>query len=144
MKLPTYALVFLILISCSKKNSENIIQIIDNDDLASFQKLRHEINLDTVNFDGGGTALHYALKTGSYKISEQLIKDNYKLNAVDSYNLTPLLITSLGTGNKLTNILLEKPIELNTIDNTNGYSAVHYASHYNNLDLIKKLARTNR
>ena len=135
----TYLSVFVLLLSCTKTQPISIVDIIENDDLASFQEQRHKLNLDTVNFFGGGTALHYALKYGSKKISKQLIEDNYKLNAVDSLGLTPLLIASYGSSDKLIDLLLEKSVDPNKIEDKNGFSALHYAVYRNNSDLVKKL-----
>ncbi len=135
--------IFLLIVSCNNNKPIDIIETIENDDLINFQEHRKKIDIDTVNFFGGGTALHYALKYGSYKISKQLIKDNYKLNSVDSINLTPLLIASFGSNDRLVDLLIERSVDLNVIENKNGFTALHYAVHNNNLKLVKKLVGSN-
>ncbi len=132
-------ILLILVVSCVSPKSKNIKQITDRDDLVAFQKTRNNINIDTLQFEIKGTILHYAIRQGADSISKQLIDDNYNLNATDSLNFTPLLAASMDANTFIINELLKHPININTIEDFNGYSALHYAIYHDNLDLVKKL-----
>ncbi|WP_103863779.1 ankyrin repeat domain-containing protein [Aquimarina sp. I32.4] len=136
--------IFMILFfvsSCTKPTTTNIDFIIEQDDLKSFVKLSSKIDIDTLRFQHRSTVLHQALRFNAEKISNHLIEKNHLLNILDSLNFTPLLAAMESNNNTsiFINSLLDKTANINTIENYNGYSALHYAVHYNDIALVKKI-----
>ncbi len=136
--------IFIIIIaSCakSKPTKKDVEFAIEKDNLSSFKELKENINIDSLQFELGGTALHYAIHNHSRKIAAYLIDKNFKLNAKDSFAFTPALTAIHISEQELANLLVEKPIDLNALEDYNGYTILHYAVYNNDIDLVKKLLK---
>ncbi len=126
--------------SCTQPiTNKSIALIIEKDNLARFEQVIAKINLDTCQFPVGRTALHYALEVNAEKITDKLVDDDFMLNQKDSLSFTPLLIAIISDKKEIVNRLIEKSVTVNSIDDLNGYSALHYAVHNNDIELAKKM-----
>ncbi len=140
-KIVPLIVVSLLSISCSKPTSKDVIKAIDNDDITRFQSLREEITIDTLRFAVGETVFHYAYQAKANHIMQQLIEEEILLNEADSLGYTPLLalIQDTNPQYELIEKLLDKEIDINAIENYNGYSSLHYAVYNSQPELVKKL-----
>ena len=131
--------VSMIIFSCSKPTVKDLSNVIQNDNLKSFEKIRQQISIDTVLFFNGRSALHWALEHRANKISKKLIAEKFKLNAIDSSGQTPLLISILSHNKEGVDNLLKESIDLDAVDNLNGFTALNYAIHMSDKNLFKQL-----
>jgi len=135
----------ILIVSCAKPTKKDVVLAIQSDNLKKFQSLREKINIDTLQFDLQGTALHFAIQSNANAISNQLIEEEFLINEKDSLGYTALLalIQDSNPNTELIDKLLAKNAEVNVIEDYNGYSALHYAIYNNQLELVKKLLRKN-
>lgn len=139
-----FILTALVIVSCAKQPTmETVKRAIQQDNIVKFEKLRQQLNIDTLQFDDGGTVLHYAILAGANNIGKKLINENYQLNHTDSLNYTPLLLAIQDSNLEITEQLLEKSVNVDIKEELNGMSALHYAVYHGDTDLIKKLLLKN-
>ncbi len=142
MRLFTLFICITLFITSSCDTKSDLIRLassIEQDNLSQFDRLALRINLDTCRFEEGRNALHYALEMKADKIANKLITADFMLNETDSLNFTPLLFAIHSKSKEITEKLLEKDVSVDTIDYYNGFSALHYATYFNDMDLVKKL-----
>lgn len=136
-------LTLLTLTSCTSPTTESIAQIIRQDNIVKFERLTKELDIDTLQFGEGATALHFAIMVNANNISKKLINDDFQLNTTDSLNHTPLLLACQHLNIEIIDLLLKKSVNININDDLNGISPLHYAIYNDNLDLVKRLLHKN-
>ncbi|WP_299683235.1 ankyrin repeat domain-containing protein [uncultured Tenacibaculum sp.] len=140
-KVVLLTLLSLVVFACAKPTQKDVVQVIETDNLIRFKNLRKEIGIDTLRFEAGGTIFHQAYQLRATKIMNQLIDEEILLNESDSLGYTPLLalVQDVNPNEELIYKLLTKDVNVNTVENYNGFSALHYAVHNKQSNLVKKL-----
>ncbi len=132
---------FTILVSCNSKSvtKNDVLEIIDTDNIKEFNQIQSKINIDTLTFTKNRTLLHFALIQGAKKISKQLITESKFIHELDADNVSPLIITIAKRYNHLTDLLLQKNVDVNIVQTNLDISSLNYVIDDKNLELLKKL-----
>ncbi len=108
--------------------------------IKGLEQLKKE-DLDLKKEPEGNTALHYAIENGKTDIAKKLIELGANVTKPDSNNRTPLAIAFKMKNKELIDILINKEINLELKETTEGFTLLHYAVAYGDKDIIKQLIK---
>ncbi len=97
------------------------------------------VNLET---GSGWTALHYAVKSGSWECVKLLIKHKAEIDATTDKNETPLHFAAQNNFYDIVKLLIDNKAEINATTDKNE-TALFLATKYNHPDIVEFLIENN-